>query len=89
MRRRSGDTRKFSISSRSSCVTRCSVLSAIAMRQSALNSVRSWPLAPSSTKIASSPDFSDVFSASVFACSARNTIAALSFAHSKDRIAPV
>jgi len=59
------------------------------IRHSSENSARSWPFAPSSTKIASSPAFSVVLIGSGFACSARKTIDALSFVHSKERIAPL
>ena len=85
----SGATRKLSISSWSSCVIACSLLSAIATRHSSENSARSWPFAPSSTKIASSPAFSAAFWASVLARSARKTIEALSFVHSNERMLPL
>ncbi len=78
----SGDTRKLSMMSASSCVTTCSRLSASATRHSSENSARSWPFGPSSTKIASSPAFSAAFCASLFTRSARNTIDVLSFVHS-------
>src|SRR5437899_2184486 len=48
------------------------------IRHSSENSARSWPFAPSSTKIASSPAFSVALIGSGFACSARKTIDALS-----------
>src|SRR5436190_15242105 len=68
---------------------RRSDLSATETRYSAENSDRSWPLAPSSTKIASSPALSEAFSASFFARSATQKIDEPSFAHSKLRMAPL